>query len=87
MTENGKDTSILKPAGYNAPVKQYDLDITPNRHKSFVAISEIHLIYSTEGLIEDVYPYRYWPGDTPGGHHGFALKYDGTNLAIHSFCL
>jgi len=47
MTETGQDTSILKPAGYAALVKQYDLDIIPNWHKSFVAITGIHRIYST----------------------------------------
>ena len=42
----------------------------------------IHRIDSTEGVIEEVYPPKYWPGNTPGDHLEFALKYDGTNLAI-----
>jgi len=33
-------------------------------------------------MIEEVYPPKYWPGDTLGDHLEFALKYDGTNLAI-----
>jgi len=33
-------------------------------------------------MTAEVYPARYWPGDTLGGHLEFALKYDGTNLAI-----
>ena len=42
----------------------------------------IHRIDSTEGVIEEVYPAKYWPGNTLGDHLEFALKYDGTNLAI-----
>ncbi|MFH1076884.1 MAG: Fic family protein [Pseudomonadota bacterium] len=33
-------------------------------------------------MIEEVYPFKYWPGETLGDHLEFALKYDGTNLAI-----
>jgi len=33
-------------------------------------------------VIEEVYPPKYWPGNTLGDHLEFALKYDGTNLAI-----
>ena len=29
-----------------------------------------------------MYPAKYWPGETLGDHLEFALKYDGTNLAI-----
>ncbi|MFH0800581.1 MAG: Fic family protein [Pseudomonadota bacterium] len=32
--------------------------------------------------MRETYISRYWPGDTLGGHLEFALKYDGTNLAI-----
>lgn len=33
-------------------------------------------------MMEEIYPARYWPGDALGDHLEFALKYDGTNLAI-----
>ena len=46
--------------------------------------SGIHRIDSSGGVIEEVYPSKYWPGDTLGDHLEFALKYDGTNLAILS---
>jgi len=42
----------------------------------------VHRIDSTEGVIEEVYPSKYWPGDALGDHLEFALKYDGTNLSI-----
>ena len=47
-----------------------------------VTTSGIHRIDSIGGVIEEVYPSKYWPGDTLGDHLEFALKYDGTNLAI-----
>jgi hypothetical protein len=47
-----------------------------------VTTSGIHRIDSTEGVIEEVYPPKYWPGNTLRDHLEFALKYDGTNLAI-----
>jgi hypothetical protein len=47
-----------------------------------VTTSGIHRIDSTGGVIEEVYPPKYWPGNTLGDHLEFSLKYDGTNLAI-----
>ena len=82
MTENDQDKSIHRLAGYAALIDRYGLDVIPNWHRSFVAISGIHRIDSTEGVTSEVYPSKYWPGDTLGDHLEFALKYDGTNLAI-----
>ncbi len=62
--------------------KRYDLDVIPNWHKSLVTSSGIHRVNSNEVVIEEIYPSKYWPGDTLGDHLEFALKYDGTNLAI-----
>ncbi|MBN2438745.1 MAG: cell filamentation protein Fic, partial [Deltaproteobacteria bacterium] len=56
----------------------------PNWHKSLVTTSGIHRIDSSGGIVEEVFPPKYWPGDTLGEHLEFALKYDGTNLAILS---
>jgi len=82
MTENDQDGSILRLAGYAELVKRYELDVIPNWHKSLVAASGIHRIATRQGITEEVYPSKYWPGDALGGHLEFALKYDGTNLAI-----
>ncbi|MEJ2168803.1 MAG: hypothetical protein P8X90_25080, partial [Desulfobacterales bacterium] len=65
-------------------IERYDLDVMPNWHKSLVTTSGIHRIDSSGGIVEEVYPPKYWPGDTLGDHLEFALKYDGTNLAILS---
>lgn len=82
MAVNDQDKSAHRPAGYAALIKRYDLDVIPNWHRSFVGTTGAHRIDSTGGVIEEVYPSKYWPGDTPGGHLEFALKYDGTNLTI-----
>jgi hypothetical protein len=84
MVINAQDKSMFGPAGYAALIERYGLDVIPNRHKSLVAASGIHRIDISEGVIEEVYPSKYWPGDTLGDHLEFALKYDGTNLAILS---
>ena len=47
-----------------------------------IATGSIHRVDSTAGLVIEVYPAKYWPGDKVGDHLEFALKYDGTNLAI-----
>ena len=82
--ENDQDESKYKPAGYAALVEWYNLDVIPNWHKSLVTARGIHQIDSSEGVTKEVYPAKYWPGDTLGDHLEFALKYDGTNLAILS---
>jgi hypothetical protein len=82
MAENDQDRSTERLAGYAALIERYDLDVIPNWHRSLVTTSGIRRIYSCEGIVEEVYPSKYWPGDTLGNHLEFALKYDGTNLAI-----
>ena len=82
MPENVQEQATLRLAGYAARIERYGLDVIPNWHKSLVTTSGIHRIDSTGGVIEEVYPPKYWPGNTLGSHLEFALKYDGTNLAI-----
>lgn len=82
MVENDQEKSIYRYAGYAELVNRYDLDVIPNWHTSLVTSSGIHRIDLRGGIIEEVYPPKYWPGDTLGDHLEFALKYDGTNPAI-----
>jgi hypothetical protein len=82
MAEKGLDTTAYRLAGYGALTERYNLDVIPNWHKSLVAFSGIHRRDSSGGFIEEVYPSKYWPGNTLGDHLEFALKYDGTNLAL-----
>jgi len=82
MTETALEQSTLRPAGYAALIERYSLEVIPHWHRSLVASSGTHRSDSTGGVIEETYPAKYWPGDTLGDHLEFALKYDGTNLAI-----
>ncbi|NOZ87198.1 MAG: cell filamentation protein Fic [Deltaproteobacteria bacterium] len=82
MAGNGQNQSVLRKAGYAALIERYELNVIPNWHTSWVATGGMHRATSREDLVEEVYPFRYWPGDKLGGHLEFALKYDGTNLGI-----
>lgn len=82
MTGNGQNKAALRPAGYAALVERYALEVIPNWHKSMVAARGIHRVESTGGVVVETYPAKYWPGDKLGDQLEFALKYDGTNLAI-----
>jgi len=82
MRKTVQEPPTPRPAGYSALIERYGLDVMPNWHRSLVATSGNHRIDSTEGIVAEIYPAKYWPGDTLGDHLEFALKYDGTNLAI-----
>jgi hypothetical protein len=82
MTEHDLRATGIRPAGYEALIARFRLDVIPNWHQSFVATGNTHKVDTTAGVTREVYPARYWPGDTLGDHLEFALKYDGTNLAI-----
>ena len=82
MSRNVQEGPTRRPAGYSMLIERYGLDVIPNWHRSIVVTSGTHRIDSTGSVIEEVYPFRYWPGEELGDHLEFALKYDGTNLAI-----
>jgi hypothetical protein len=82
MGESGKKATTARPAGYAALVERLGLEVIPNWHKSLIAASGTHRTKSAGGLVEETYPAKYWPGDKVADHLEFAIKYDGTNLAI-----
>lgn len=82
MNENRTSNPALRSAGYAELVSRYGLEVIPNWHRSLVTTSGIQRINSTGGVIEEIYPSTYWPGDALGDHLEFALKYDGINLGI-----
>ena len=83
MAERDLTSTIdTRLAGYSALIERYGLEVIPNWHKSAVASSGSHRISTNGSVIEEVYPAKYWPGDSLGDHLEFALKYDGTNLGI-----
>ena len=82
MIKTDQEKATFRPAGYAALIERYGLDVIPNWHISRVTTSGIHRVDSQAGATDEVYPPHYWPGDRLGDHLEFALKYDGTNLAI-----
>ena len=82
MIETGRERPTSRLAGYAAPIERYGLDVIPNWHASRVATSSVHRLDSRDRVVEELFPLRYWPGGGLGDHLEFALKYDGTNLAI-----
>ena len=84
MAGKGFSAPAFRPAGYEALVRLYGLDVIPHWHKSFVASSGARRVKAEENRVEEIYPSKYWPGDSPCAHLEFALKYDGMNLAILS---
>ncbi len=82
MPEHKFHPNESRPAGYQALIDRFKLDGIPNRHTSYVAPLNSHRVNTHEGLTEETYPSRYWPGRKLGDHLEFALKYDGTNLAV-----
>ena len=82
MIEAGRERPTSRLAGYAALTERYDVDVIPNWHASRVATGSVHRVDSHDGIVEETFPRRYWPGDGPGDHLEFALKHDGTNLGI-----
>ncbi len=72
----------LRPAGYVAITALLGLRTIPNWHESYIAAGNTHKIESNGGLVKEIYPSKYWPGDSVGDHLEFALKYDGVNPAV-----
>lgn len=72
----------VRAAGYTALVRNYNLQVLPNWHESDVAAGNTHRVERAGDLVRELFPARYWPGDSFGDHLEFALKYDGTNLGI-----
>jgi len=69
-------------AGYAALIERYGLRVVPNWHRSVVSERAVRRTDATPFGVVDTYPSNYWPGDDPGAHIEFALKYDGTNPGL-----
>ena len=81
MTSKISETDA-RLAGYAALVDRYSLRAIRNRHRSRVSESKIHRTRIEGSFVDEVFPRSFWPGDSLGDHLEFALKYDGTNLAL-----
>lgn len=72
------------PAGYDALVARFNLQVIPNWHHSRTSRSNVRQTHTEGGQVIEIYPPFLAPEDSLGGHLEFALKYDGTNLEILS---
>jgi len=79
-----KNETVVRLAGYAELIARYKLAVIENWHESAVAGGNISRIDRATNIVKEVYPSRYWPGDSVGDHLEFALKYDGANLGILS---
>ncbi len=82
MSEHEFQSGRGRPAGYQALVARFGLDVIPNWHTSYVAQGSSRRVDNREGITVETFSSRYWPGDGLGDHLEFALKYDGTNPAV-----
>ena len=71
-------------AGYAFLLQKFQITGMHHWHTSSVLVSGTRKTRKRNGIIEDMYSPRYWPGDTVADHFEFALKYDGVNLEILS---
>lgn len=82
MAERERAEEVLRPAGYSELIDRYKLDVIPNWHLSLVTNRTMRRVSATGGVVEEIFPSNYWPGEELGDHLEFALKYDGINPAI-----
>lgn len=76
------EQDATRSAGYAALIERFGLDVVPNWHRSVVSDGAVRRTDVTPSGAVDTYPSNYWPGPHLGAHIEFALKYDGTNLAL-----
>jgi hypothetical protein len=71
-----------RAAGYAALIERYQIQGAAPWHQSLVCDGAAKRIESSATGETETYPAQYWPGDDPCDHLEFALKYDGTDLAL-----
>jgi len=74
--------AMTRPAGYAELLDRYSVRAVPNWHRSVLSEGGIRRTDSSAGEVVETYPAAYWPGESPGDHLEFALKYDGLNLGL-----
>jgi len=75
-------TPTSRLAGYAALTERLSLSVVPNWHESRVALQGGRRVELEGSTVRETYPPPYWPGEELADHLEFALKYDGTNLAV-----
>lgn len=70
-----------RPVGYKWLIRQYELSTFPLSHESHIG-ARARSDATKPGVVQEVFPPTYWPGDDPFDHLVFALKYDDFNLDV-----
>ncbi len=73
-----------RAAGFAALIDQFGIQSLAPWHRSSVCDGASKRIERSASGIVETYPAQYWPGDDSCDHLEFALKYDGTDLALLS---
>ncbi|MDR2441078.1 MAG: Fic family protein [Planctomycetaceae bacterium] len=82
MNETIYPTIHLTPAGYEALIERFQLEVIPNWHESFIADIDNHSTEIVANKIREIYPAKYHYNNMLGEHLEFAIKNDGVNPAI-----
>ena len=70
---------IDRPVGYTWLIRHYGLSTFPLSHESCIG-ARARSDATAPGVVQEVFPPSYWPGDDPFDHIVFALKYDELSL-------
>jgi len=70
-----------RPVGYTWLIREFGLTAFPLSHESYIG-ARARSDATRPGLVREIFPPSYWPGDDPFDHLVFALKYDDFNLDI-----
>lgn len=70
-----------RPVGYAWLIKEWALSTFPLSHESYIG-ARARSDASKPGVVQEIFPSTYWPGDDPFDHLVFALKYDDFNLDV-----
>ncbi len=82
MTARNSHPHPARPAGYDALIGRFGLQVLGHWHHSAIAGSAAHQSRAEAGQVFDTYPRIMAPDDSFAGHLEFALKHDGVNLEI-----
>ena len=74
----------LKPVGWCELIRRYSLDVLPPHSKAFISQRGRRKTVIDGYQRTEIYTKNYDPGDAPGNHLTFALKFEGLNLQILS---
>jgi len=70
-----------RPVGYTWLIKEFALTAFPLSHESYIG-ARARSDTTRAGVVREIFPPSYWPGDDAFDHLVFALKYDDFNLDV-----